>query len=399
MKSTSVLIYKPILITVAIIVISWPIVTVNSLPFLLILLSVVWIIWGIRLARKYLLIVLQLENLKQQNSENLEVKRDLINNLTEILNIELEPLMGMMPRLQNVISEAVTQLNQSFIGLSNKSGQQSDLIHNVISQVSASTNGAETDVKTNSMGDFVAETDAVIQNYVDLLVDISDKSIEAVHKIEDMTQQMDKMFSVINDIRGLSEQTNLLALNAAIEAARAGEAGRGFAVVADEVRSLSVNSNKLNDLVIQQVNNAKTTIDQVREIVGAIASTDMNMAIEAKGHVDEMLDAAGKINLAIAAALEQLTGLATTIGQDVNSATIALQFEDIARQLSEHVQAKLYTLQAVRESIQLEESIELNANDLLSINQSLINLLKKSDSQSHESVSQSTIEHGEVDLF
>ena len=69
-----------------------------------------------------------------------------------------------------------------------------------------------------------------------------------------------------------------MALNAAIEAARAGEAGRGFAVVADEVRKLSLNSNILNEQIRKQAENAKKTVDQVRQLVSDTASKDMQEA-------------------------------------------------------------------------------------------------------------------------
>ena len=86
--------------------------------------------------------------------------------------------------------------------------------------------------------------------------------------VEDMStlkHQADRIVNIVQSISGIAEQTNLLALNAAIEAARAGEAGRGFAVVADEVRALS----KRTQTSVQETTD---TIEKVTNSIDAIAS-------------------------------------------------------------------------------------------------------------------------------
>lgn len=88
-----------------------------------------------------------------------------------------------------------------------------------------------------------------------------------------------------------------MALNAAIEAVRAGEAGRGFAVVASEVRKLSQSSSSLSEQIRSQVQKTKATIGEARKIVGEVTAKDMNVAITAKGRIDDMLSEIGLLNL------------------------------------------------------------------------------------------------------
>src|SRR3990167_3255808 len=151
--------------------------------------------------------------------------------------------------LGNTVRESSAQLSSSFSGLVSKSNQTNTLIasimHRVTEQNQTSSQTTEDDPVT--VGKFAGEVSDVLMQYVSLLIDVSEKSVQAVHHIGDMVTELDQMFRLLADIRTIAEQTNLLALNAAIEAARAGESGRGFAVVADEVRRLSKATNALSD--------------------------------------------------------------------------------------------------------------------------------------------------------
>lgn len=257
-------------------------------------------------------------------------------------------MVSTLDELGGSIRHATGELIQSFEGLDDKTKQINGLISNVLT-VLTSTNAEDTsdDDKIMTVASFANEVSHILAQYVQLLLDVSEKSIQAVHHINDMVQELEQMFSLLNQIRTIADQTNLLALNAAIEAARAGEAGRGFAVVADEVRKLSKTTNTLSDQIRRRAETTKSTSTEVRNIVGAIASLDLNSAINAKSHVDGMLKGLEETNQVVANSLSQLTHLNKGITEDTHRAVRSLQFEDYSTQVLGEIRRSVFMLEGL----------------------------------------------------
>ena len=140
---------------------------------------------------------------------------------------------------------------------------------------------ADSAQKTSQIGR-EAVREAILE--MDTIREVSSKANNAIRKLEEQAGKINDIVTVINTISG---QTNLLALNATIEAARAGEHGRGFAVVADEVRKLADNSAQSSNEIIHLINNVLTLVREVVE------SMDVNMQEVNKGK--SVIEKAGNV--------------------------------------------------------------------------------------------------------
>ncbi|SEO56760.1 methyl-accepting chemotaxis protein [Aquisalimonas asiatica] len=329
--------------------------------------------------------------------------RGFLDDMNESLNAEFRQIRDDLGQIRSLVTDAVQQINASFVGVNEKTQEQSELAERVMQTSSE-------DDADGSLGirQFVNETESILENYVEMVVQMSRHSVDAAHAIDDIVSQMDAIGGLLQDIRGIAKQTDLLALNASIEAARAGEAGRGFAVVAEQVRVLAEQANTFNDQIAEQVSSARGIIDHAKSSVSEMASQDMNESLNARNRISTMMQDLEALDQRVDQGVARISALTGAIDGHVQDAVRALQFEDISTQLLDNsakgVDGLDHYLAGIRGVVAEVTDDAAGADYARRLRDARTALAQQREAREQErrslrSVSQSDMDAGDVELF
>lgn len=345
-----------------------------------------------------------------ENSDKKETKEsvhNLIGKVNGTIGDSMNSIKTELGQVRDLTANSVMNLNESFYGINHDVTSQAELIRELAGRLHMVAGEEIKSEEVLSIGSFITKTSGVLREFVDTMIDNSKHSMDVVMSIDDLSLEMESIFKFLDEVKQIADQTNLLALNAAIEAARAGEAGRGFAVVADEVRNLSITSNKLNNEIKGCVTSAQSKLSNASDMVGNTASQDVTQVMLSTSNVDKMMTSLSSLELFIDESIDKAAIINKDISDKTGVAIRNLQFEDIVRQVAEHAENKINVLsefvqnftEGVCEIEECEDDVyaEQMINDLQSrINQvaeELISLPGK------RPAAQNTMTEGEVDLF
>ncbi|MEZ9244670.1 methyl-accepting chemotaxis protein [Vibrio lentus] len=282
-------------------------------------------------------------------SRHINTLADNLRNILVKLNDASDDLTKTASVNQKTSSETQVQLNSQREQTATVATAMTEMSHSV----QEVANSAQSSLTMVQQVESASESGRQIMNTnISTINKLEARLTESVSAVGELQQMSSQIGSILDVIRGIAEQTNLLALNAAIEAARAGEQGRGFAVVADEVRVLAQKTTQSTSEIETMISNLQSSSKTASNVIESCMS-DMDMSVEQASSANSAMEE-------IQALILEISHMSTHISQAAaeqsgTSGDIARNIEDI-----NHIADKSY--QAMSSIAEASQNLTILAN-------------------------------------
>lgn len=261
-------------------------------------------------------------------------------NLSEAQRRVLTALCTEIDVVNDLVENSTSSIVSDFQSLAQNAVDQSRRIEDLV----ASQDNFLIDNETLSMNEAMSRVEMYLSNLINRTLEISTESISMVYALDDVMKDVHRVDKLVEDVEKINTQTSYLSINAMIEAQRAGEAGRGFQIVAREMRVLS---NQVRDLATKMRSDIITVTNGIREghaSLQKVARIDMTENYQMRDQLNELMADLMKRNKALSAELESTGEMSASITSDVGKLITNIQFQDRTSQRLGNLKDTLATM-------------------------------------------------------
>jgi len=270
------------------------------------------------------------------NGKKVGSAQDFVNywlELSEIQRRTLVALSGELGVVSNLVETSVGELSGHFQGLAADVGNQISHTQSVMASAGSLNINGEQILMSDMAGVLEKNQDQMIAKVANVAKD----SMQLVYGFEDVAKDMKKMGRSLDELEVINQKTNYLAINAKIEASAAGVSGKGFSVVADEVRELSRSVERTMERLRRDIDGISSTLKVQYETLKNIATMDMTDVITNRDRITQMMDAMMSMNDDFNGALAEQATASGKVSDGISSVVTSLQFQDRTKQRIENI--------------------------------------------------------------
>jgi methyl-accepting chemotaxis protein len=299
---------------------------------------------------------------------------------------ELEQANRDLEQIRAIVADAVKQLGTGFASVARESKLQQDLLVGLLSQVEGGGGSR------GNVANFVANSQDLVGRVATGLDGASQRTVELVQQLATIDTAFKRLNSLSGAVLDVSEHIRVLALNANLEATRAGYAGRGFAVVATAVRELSTNFRTLTEQIRSTVEDARRSLVETMASARSAVETDRSTVAQTREEMRRLQEDTFRLREEMGESLRAAQQMGEAVHQGVNRCLRGLQFDDLVGQVTEAAGRRMRACSRLFDGAEVCVGSSFNGAPGISAASEL-------EALQHRSVQQTSLDAGEVEFF
>lgn len=268
-----------------------------------------------------------------------------------------------LPKSAEVVEKATRDLSDQFRQLADGASTQSQQMKTILSIADSLEMGD----KRISLQEFTTLFSDTLKDSIEKILFVSKRSITMVYMLDEAMENLASIEKFLTDIQKINKKVNLLSLNAAIEAVQAGSAGKGFNVVASEVKEVSQHVRELASHMRGEIEKVNVSVKAGYDVLKDVATTDMTQNIEAQDKLNVLLQSLIKQNETFSQVLAEGAKTSDVISNSIGGMIMHMQFQDRNTQCIEnsitaldHMEATITQLIEMSRPYLSDDAIRLN---------------------------------------